>query len=234
MKTFRNFIAGQWVAPTTDAYFDNVNPADRSDIVGRFPLSGREDVERAVASAQRGFEQWRRTPAPARGDVMRRIGDVLTQRKEEIAELMTREMGKPLNETRGDVQEGIDTAYYAATMGRQLFGHTVPSELANKWAMSFRRPIGVCGIITPFNFPMAIPTWKIFPALACGNSVIFKPAEEAPHTGALFVEILLEAGVPPDVVSLVHGAGEEAGAALVEHPAVALISFTGSTETGSK
>ena len=146
---------------------------------------------------------------------------------------MTREMGKPLAETRGDVQEGIDTAFYAATEGRRLFGHTVPSELRNKWAMSFRRPIGVAGIITPFNFPLAIPTWKMFPALVCGNACVFKPAEDVPMTGHLFVEILLEAGLPPEVINLVHGKGE-AGAAIVAHPDVALVSFTGSTETGSK
>jgi len=232
MKTFKNFIAGQWVAPATDEYFDNVNPADTSDVIGRFPLSGREDVDRAVASAQRGFEQWRKTPAPARGDILRRVGDLLTQRKEDIADLMTREMGKPLNETRGDVQEGIDTAYYAATQGRQLFGHTVPSELRSKWAMSFRRPIGVAGIITPFNFPLAIPTWKMFPALVCGNACVFKPAEDVPHTGHVLVEILLEAGLPPEVIQLVHGVGETVGAAIVEHPRVPLLSFTGSTETG--
>ncbi|MGH7662728.1 MAG: aldehyde dehydrogenase family protein [Gemmatimonadaceae bacterium] len=232
MKTFRNFIAGKWVEPRTGAYFDNINPADTSDVVGRFPLSGREDVARAVASAGRGFELWRRTPAPERGDVLRKVGDILSARKEEIADLMTREMGKPLAETRGDVQEGIDTAFYAATEGRRLFGHTVPSELRSKWAMSYRRPIGVCGIITPFNFPLAIPTWKMFPALLCGNACVFKPAEDVPHTGTVLVEILLEAGIPPEVIQLVHGAGETVGAALVEHPAVPVISFTGSTETG--
>ena len=232
MKTFRNFIAGEWVAPSTGDYFDNVNPADVSDVIGRFPKSGRDDVARAVASAQRGFEIWRNTPAPARGDVLRRVGDIMVKRKDEIADLMTREMGKPLAETRGDVQEGIDTAYYAATEGRRLFGHTVPSELANKWAMSFRRPIGVCGLITPFNFPMAIPTWKMFPALVCGNACVFKPAEDVPHTGTVLVEILLEAGLPPEVIQLVHGLGETVGAAIVEHPEVPVISFTGSTETG--
>ena len=232
MKTFRNFIAGAWVEPGTGDYFENRNPADTDDLIGRFPRSGREDVERAVASAQRGFDGWRRTPAPARGDVLRRMGDILTRRKDEIADLMTREMGKPLAETRGDVQEGIDTAYYAATEGRQLFGRTVPSELRNKWAMSFRRPIGICGIITPFNFPLAIPTWKMFPALVCGNACIFKPAEDVPHTGTVLVEIMLEAGLPPEAIQLVHGLGEEVGAAIVQHPAVPVISFTGSTETG--
>src|SRR5574338_74410 len=232
MKTFQNFIGGKWVAPSSGDYFENVNPADTGDRIGRFPLSNAEDVECAVQSAKRGFEIWRRTPAPARGDVLRRVGDLLVQRKDEIADLMTREMGKPLQETRGDVQEGIDTAYYAATEGRRLFGHTVPSELRAKWAMTFRRPIGVCGLITPFNFPLAIPTWKMFPALLCGNSVIFKPAEDVPHTGTVLVEILLEAGLPPEVIQLVHGVGETAGAAIVEHPEVPVISFTGSTETG--
>ena len=232
MKTFKNFIGGNWVPPIGGEYFENHNPADTSDVIGRFPLSGAADVERAVESAQRGFEVWRRTPAPVRGDVLRRVGDLLTARKDDIASLMTREMGKPLSETRGDVQEGIDTAYYAASEGRRLFGHTVPSELRNKWAMSFRRPIGIAGLVTPFNFPMAIPTWKMFPALLCGNAVIIKPAEDVPHTVTVLVELLLEAGLPPDVIQLVHGRGEDAGAALVQHPDVPIISFTGSTETG--
>ncbi|HVZ48445.1 MAG TPA: aldehyde dehydrogenase family protein [Gemmatimonadaceae bacterium] len=231
-KTFQNFIGGAWVAPAAGNYRDNVNPADTRDVIGRFPVSDAADVASAVASARRGFAQWRRTPAPARGDVLRRVGDLLLQRKDEVADLMTREMGKPVAETKGDVQEGIDTAYYAATEGRRLFGHTVPSELANKWAMSFRRPIGVAGLVTPFNFPLAIPTWKSFPALLCGNAVILKPAEDVPHTATVLVEILLEAGLPPEVIQLVHGEGE-AGAALVSHPDVPLISFTGSTETGS-
>ncbi|MCE2940711.1 MAG: aldehyde dehydrogenase family protein [Gemmatimonadota bacterium] len=232
-QRFLNHIGGAWVAPRTGAFAPNVNPADHRDVIGEFPRSGAADVAAAVASAQRGFAQWKRTPAPLRGDVLRRVGDLLAARKEEIASLMTREMGKPLAETRGDVQEGIDTAYYAATEGRRMFGHTVPSELANKWAMSFRRPIGVAGLVTPFNFPLAIPTWKAFPALVCGNSVILKPAEDVPHTAHVLVEILLEAGLPPEVIQLVHGDGE-AGRALVEHPDVPVISFTGSTETGSR
>jgi aldehyde dehydrogenase (NAD+) len=232
-KNFRNFIAGKWTAPSTGRYFENRNPADTTDLIGRFPDSGPEDVEAAVRSAERGFDLWKRTPAPARGDVLRRVGDLLSERKEAIADAMTREMGKVLAETRGDVQEGIDTAYYAATEGRRLFGHTVPSELRSKWAMSFRRPIGVAGLVTPFNFPLAIPTWKAFPALLCGNAVILKPSEDVPHTATLLVEILLEAGLPPEVVQLVHGRGETVGKALVEHPRVPVISFTGSTETGS-
>ena len=231
-KTFKNFIGGKWTEPLTGRYFQNRNPADTADVIGRFPDSGPADVAAAVRSAQAGFDQWSHTPAPLRGDVLRRVGDLLVARKEVIADAMTREMGKVLAETRGDVQEGIDTAYYAATEGRRLFGRTVPSELRQKWAMSVRRPIGVCGLITPFNFPMAIPTWKTFPALLCGNSVVLKPSEDVPHTAHLLVEILLEAGVPPHVIQLVHG-GEAAGKALVAHPGVPVISFTGSTATGS-
>jgi aldehyde dehydrogenase (NAD+) len=233
-REFKNFIGGEWVAPTTGEYFENRNPADTSDLIGLWPRSGREDVERAVQSARRGFEAWRKVPAPHRGDVLRRVGDLLVARKEELARVMTREMGKVLKETRGDVQEGIDTAYYAATEGRRLFGQTVPSELPDKWAMTYRRPIGVCGLITPFNFPLAIPTWKMFPALLSGNAVILKPAEDVPHTATLLVEILLEAGLPPQAVQLVHGYGEEVGAAIVEHPDIPVISFTGSTSTGSR
>ncbi len=232
-KTFKNFIAGEWVAPATGSYFDNRNPADTSDLIGRFPDSDRRDVDAAVRSAKRGFQLWSRTPAPVRGDVLRRVGDLLVERKEAIADAMTREMGKVLAETRGDVQEGIDTAYYAATEGRRLFGRVVPSELRSKWAMSHRRPIGVAGLITPFNFPMAIPTWKMFPALLCGNAVIIKPSEDVPHTVHLLVEIVLEAGLPPEVIQLVHGRGETVGKALVEHPEVPVISFTGSTDTGA-
>jgi aldehyde dehydrogenase (NAD+) len=232
-KKYRNFIAGEWVEPASGNYFENRNPAKTDDLIGLWPRSSRDDLERAVASAKCGFELWRKTPAPLRGDVLRRVGDLLTQRKEEIARAMTREMGKVLKETLGDVQEGIDTAYYAATEGRRLFGHTVPSELRDKWAMSYRRPIGVCGLITPFNFPLAIPTWKTFPALVCGNSVIIKPAEHVPHSVTLLVEILLEAGLPKEVIQLVNGQGSDVGRAMVEHPDVAVISFTGSTEVGS-
>src|SRR6266700_2485222 len=233
-ENFKNFIAGEWVAPATGAYFENRNPADRDDVIGCFPRSGPEDVKRAVAAAQRGFAQWSKTPAPLRGDVLHRVGDLLVQRKDEIARAMTREMGKITAETRGDVQEGIDTAFYAHTEGRRLFGRTVPSELRSKWAMSYRRPIGVAGIITPFNFPLAVPTWKMFPALLCGNACIWKPSEDVPHTAHLLTELLLEAGLPPEVFQLLHGLGEESGKALVEHPDVQVISFTGSTATGAE
>ena len=229
---YQNHIAGEWVDAASGETAENRNPANWDEVVGIFPRSGKEDVEAAVRSAKEAFDAWRLLPAPARGDIIRRAGDIMTARKEEISKNMTREMGKILEETRGDVQEGIDTAYYAATEGRRLFGHTVPSELANKFNMSVRRPIGVAGIITPWNFPMAIPTWKIFPALVCGNTVVFKPASDTPLTATTFVEILLEAGVPPKVINLVHGGGTNVGVPLVEHEDVKLVSFTGSTAVG--
>ena len=233
-RKFPNYIAGEWSAPAAGAYVENRNPARASDLIGHFPDTGPGELDAAVASAQRGFERWSRTPAPERGLVLKRAGDLLARDKEELARTMTREMGKVLEETRGDVQEAIDTAYYAAVEGRRLFGRTVPSELRSKWAMSFRRPIGVFGIITPFNFPVAVPSWKIFPALLCGNSIIYKPSEDVPHSAHRFVEILLEAGLPPECVQLVHGRGETIGQAIVEHPGVPGLSFTGSTETGSR
>ncbi len=232
-EKFSNFVGGEWVAPSSGAYMENRNPARWSDVIGLWPESAREDIDRAVEAAQRGFEAWRQVPAPQRGLTLKKAADLLSERKEQLARAMTREMGKVLEETRGDVQEAIDTGYYAATEGRRLFGYTVPSELPEKWAMSMRRPIGVCGIITPFNFPIAVPSWKIFPALLCGNSVVWKPAEDVPYSANLFVEILLEAGVPAGAVQLVHGRGEVVGRALVEHPRVLAISFTGSTEVGS-
>jgi len=232
-KRYRNFIGGQWVAAVSGQYGENRNPARWTELIGHFPRSGREDVEAAVRSAKRGQRAWAAVPPPVRGQVLKRVGDLMAERKEDLARAMTREMGKVLAETRGDVQEGIDTAYYAAGEGRRLFGHTVPSELRDKWAMSFRRPIGVCGLITPFNFPIAIPTWKTFPALLAGNAVILKPAEDVPLSATLLVETMLDAGIPPEAVQLVHGSGAVIGKALVEHPEVAVISFTGSTETGS-
>jgi acyl-CoA reductase-like NAD-dependent aldehyde dehydrogenase len=234
MKHFQNFIAGKWVDAKSGRTFENHNPAKWSEVVGTFPKSGAEDVEDAVRAARQAFDAWRLTPAPKRGDILRRVGDLMVERKEALAHQMTREMGKVLAETRGDVQEGIDTAYYAATEGRRLFGHTAPSELPNKFNMAIRVPIGVAGVVTPWNFPMAIPTWKIFPALLCGNTVVFKPASDTPATATALVEILAEAGVPEGVVNLVHGGGSEVGNAIVGHPDVDLVSFTGSTEVGKK
>ncbi len=231
-EKFSNLIDGEWVAPSTGEYGENRNPARWCEVIGMWPRSPKADLDRAVESAKRGFRRWRKVPAPQRGLVLKKAADLLTERKQELAQAMTREMGKVLEETRGDVQEAIDTGYYAATEGRRLFGHTVPSELSEKWAMSYRRPIGVCGAITPFNFPLAIPSWKIFPALLSGNSVVWKPSGDVPHSASLFTEVLLEAGVPGDVIQLVFGSGREVGSALAEHPDVPVISFTGSTDTG--
>jgi len=231
-RQFKNYIAGKWCDALKGKRFENRNPANWEEVLGTFPDSNAEDIDRAVNSAAAAYDAWRLTPAPKRGDIIKRAGDLLVQNKEEIALEMTREMGKVLLETRGDVQEGIDTAYYAATEGRRLFGHTAPSELPDKFNMSIRQPLGVAGVISPWNFPLAIPTWKIFPALVCGNTVVFKPAEDTPATAARFIEILLEAGLPEKVIQLVNGYGPSAGMPLVEHPQVKLISFTGSTPVG--
>ena len=229
---YKNFIDGQWLTARSAKTFENRNPANRDDLIGLFPASSAEDVDAAVRAAKKAFNAWRLVPAPKRGELLYRVGELLRKYKEEIARGMTREMGKVLKETRGDVQEGIDTAFYVAGEGRRLFGETTPAELPNKFAMSVRMPVGVCALITPWNFPMAIPTWKMFPALLCGNTVVLKPAEDTPHTATRLVEILSEAGIPPSVVNLLHGRGEEVGAALVRHPGVQLVSFTGSAVVG--
>jgi acyl-CoA reductase-like NAD-dependent aldehyde dehydrogenase len=231
-ERFKNFIGGQWREAAGAKVFDNRNPANRNDLIGVFPQSGADDADAAVKAAKRAFAEWRLVPAPKRGEILFRVGDLLKKYKEELARIETREMGKVLKETRGDVQEGIDCAFLNAGEGRRLFGETTPAELPNKFAMSVRAPIGLCALITPWNFPLAIPTWKLFPALICGNTVILKPAEDTPHTATRFVEILNEAGVPPGVVNLVHGRGEEVGAALVRHQDVQLVSFTGSAAVG--
>ena len=231
-EQFKNYIGGKWRPAQTGNSFENRNPANRNDLIGIFPASGQADVDDAVAAAKKAFAAWRLVPAPKRGELLYRAGELLKKYKEDLARVETREMGKILKETRGDVQEGIDCAFYNGGEGRRLFGATTPSELPDKFAMSVRAPIGVCALITPWNFPLAIPTWKLFPALLCGNTVVLKPAEDTPHTAVKFFEILEEAGVPPGVVNLIHGRGEEAGAALVRHPDVNLVSFTGSAAVG--
>lgn len=231
-KKYLNYIGGQWSPARSGEAFQSINPANLEESVGEFPASGPREVEDAVRAARDAWEKWRRMPAPKRGEILFRAGEILKSRKETLAREMTAEMGKPLRETLGDVQEAIDTAYYAAGEGRRLAGETVPAELPNKFAMSVRCPVGVCGLITPWNFPMAIPAWKIFPALICGNTLVFKPAKDTPLLATRLVQILEEAGVPPGVVNLVHGSGEQVGRAIVEHPALDLISFTGSCEVG--
>jgi acyl-CoA reductase-like NAD-dependent aldehyde dehydrogenase len=229
---YRNYIAGEWVAPSTGAYIENRNPADTRDLVGRFPASNAEDVDRAVKAAADAFNKWRKTPAPRRAEILFTAGEILIRRKDEFARAMTREMGKVLKEASGDVQEAIDMTYFIAGEGRRLHGYTTKAELPNKYAMCSREPIGACGLITPWNFPMAIPSWKIMPALICGNTVVIKPAEDTPLSTYNLVEACEEAGVPAGVLNVVSGTGEEAGAPLVNHPALRLISFTGSTQVG--
>jgi alpha-ketoglutaric semialdehyde dehydrogenase len=231
-EEYGNLIGGAWAPARAGRTFESRSPADREDVVGTFPRSGAEDVADAVAAARQAFPGWRATPQPARGEVLRWTADLLRARKEELARLMTREMGKVLLEARGDVQEAVDMADYMAGEARRPFGETVPSELTDKVCFTWREPIGVVGLITPWNFPVAIPSWKLFPALLAGNAVVLKPAEDTPLCATRLVETLLEAGLPPGVVNVVHGMGEEAGAALVAHPDVRALSFTGSSEVG--
>ncbi|HLI70101.1 MAG TPA: aldehyde dehydrogenase family protein, partial [Ktedonobacteraceae bacterium] len=207
------------------------NPAT-GELLGSFPLSGAEEANAAVAAARKAFETWRLVPAPKRGEILFRAGELLKQRKEDLAHTMTMEMGKILKETRGDVQEGIDMAFYMGGEGRRLFGYSVPVELPNKSGLAMRDPVGVVACITPWNFPIAIPTWKMFPALVAGNTIVFKPASDTPHSALRLVEILYEAGVPEGVVNIVFGPGSTVGEALLHHPDVAVVSFTGSTEMG--
>jgi aldehyde dehydrogenase (NAD+) len=231
VPTLDNFIAGEWVEAESGERFESLVPAT-GEALATFPRSGAADVDRAVEAAKGAFEEWRLVPAPRRGEIVFRLAELLRDRKEGLTDLMTREMGKVRAEAGGDVQEAIDMSYYMAGEGRRLFGQTTPSELPDKFMMSVRMPIGVVGAITPWNFPIAIPSWKLCPALVCGNTVVLKPAEDTPYLAETFVELLAEAGVPPGVVNVVHGFGEEAGEALVRHPDVPVITFTGSRETG--
>src|SRR6185369_14061298 len=231
-RVFKNLIDGEWVESTTGETFENINPADNRDVVGIFQKSGKEDVDAAVDAAKRAFRKWSLTPAPHRAELVYRASQILIERKEECSRDMTREMGKILKETRGDTQEAIDTGYYMAGEGRRMYGHTTPSELPNKFAMCVRQPVGVCGMITPWNFPMAIPSWKLFPALVAGNTAVIKPAQDTPLSVYNFVSALTEAGVPAGVVNIVSGFGQEAGTPLLEHADVRAVSFTGSTAVG--
>src|SRR5881409_2860481 len=204
-RVYKNFIDGEWVEASTGETFEDRNPADTREVVGIFQKSAKADVEAAVDAAKRAFHKWRLVPAPRRAEIVYRAAEMLIERKEEYSRDMTREMGKILKETRGDVQEAIDTAYYMAGEGRRMFGPTTPSELPNKFAMAVRQPLGVCGLITPWNFPMAIPSWKTFPALVAGNTVVLKPASDTPGSAHHLIEVLMEAGVPEGVVNIVHG-----------------------------
>ena len=231
-KTYGNLIGGKFAASHSGKTYENVNPANKNDIVGVFQDSNAQDIDDAVAAAKKAYITWRLTPAPKRAEILYRTGEILLKKKEQYAQEMTREMGKVIAETRGDVQEAIDTAYYMAGEGRRLFGQTTPSELQSKFAMSVRMPVGIIGMIAPWNFPMAIPSWKIFPALVCGNTCVIKPAEDTPLSTYNLVEALIEAGLPEGVVNIVSGYGPDAGAPLVAHRDVNAVSFTGSSEVG--
>ena len=232
MQKYLNYIGGEWTPSASGEFFENRNPADTRDVVGLFPKSNAEDVNRAVDAAREASDRWRRTPAPRRAEMLYRLGEILIKNKDRFSSEMTREMGKVLKETGGDVQEAIDCTYYTAGEGRRLHGYTTPAEMPNKFAMCVRQPVGICGLITPFNFPMAIPSWKLIPALVCGNTVIIKPGEDVPLSTYNLVKSCEEAGIPPGVVNIVNGYGEDTGAPLVNHRDVRLISFTGSTSTG--
>ncbi len=227
-----NFVRGKWSWPKRAEEIASINPADHNDRICVAPNSDAEEIDRAVKAAEMAFDAWKRTPAPVRSALIARAGQILSERKEALGKLILRECGKPLQEGLGDVQEAIDMAALAAGEGRRLYGETVPSELPHKLCMTFREPVGVCGLITPWNFPIAVPAWKMFHALICGNAVVFKPSEVTPQCAVEFVRILEEAGMPAGIVNLVHGRGQPTGEALVEHPGVRLISFTGSTVGG--
>src|SRR5437868_12563968 len=228
----RNYIDGRWVESVSGKAFDDLDPAT-GEVIATATESTTADVDKAIEAAHRAADMWRLFPAPKRGEILYRAGEIMLRRKDELAREMTREMGKVLPEARGDVQEGIDMTYYMAGEGRRQFGDVVPAELPNKWAMSMRSPVGVVAAITPWNFPLAIPTWKIMPALILGNTVVFKPASYTPLLAVRLVEVLEEAGLPKGVINLVLGPGGELGDHLVSHPGVDLVSFTGSSDTGS-
>src|SRR5205809_5680632 len=230
--TFDNFIDGPWIPSASGDTFENRNPANTRDVVGVFQKSTAADGANAIDAARLAYERWRVVPAPRRAELLFRAAQLIADRKEALARDMTREMGKVLDETRGDVQEAIDMTFFMAGEGRRQYGQTVPSELRDKFAMSVRQPLGVCAVITPWNFPMAIPSWKIIPALVCGNTVVFKPATLTPLSALNFVRILAEAGVPRGVVNLVTGGGGDVGTAMLVGDDVRVVSFTGSTEVG--
>src|SRR6202011_1625425 len=231
-KVYKNFIDGEWVESSTGQTFENRNPADTGDVVGIFQKSAKADVTASIMAPRQAFAKWRLVPPPRRAEIIYRAAEMLMERKEDYARDMTREMGKIVKETRGDVQEAVDTAYYMAGEGRRLFGPTTPSELPNKFAMAVRQPIGVCGLITPWNFPMAIPSWKLLPALVCGNTCVIKPAQDTPLSTFNLVRVLYDAGLPRGVVNIVTGFGSEVGTPLTEHADVRAISLTGSSAVG--
>jgi aldehyde dehydrogenase (NAD+) len=224
----RNYIGGEWVE--TGDTFDTTNPATEA-VIASVARADADTVDAAVKAAKAAYKEWRLVPAPRRGEILYKAAALLQERKEALARLMTQEMGKVLSEARGDVQEAIDMAFYMGGEGRRLLGYTAPVEMPEKFGMALRDSVGVIGLITPWNFPVAVPSWNILPALVAGNCIVWKPSEETPAVSAEFVKVFSDAGVPDGVFNLIHGAGD-VGAALVDHPDVRVISFTGSTETG--
>src|SRR5436305_8771871 len=234
METYRNFINGEWVESTSSKTFDNVNPANTDDLVGVVRLSTREEARRAVEAAAESFRAWRSTPAPARGRIVARAARLMEDDKENLARLLTREEGKTVSEARGELLRSINVAEFCAGESRRMNGETIPSELPSNFAYTIRQPHGVVAVITPWNFPVAIPVWKIAPALVAGNTVVFKPATNTPGIALRIVELFAEAGVPAGVLNLILGSGSEAGDEIVNHRAVRAISFTGSNGVGIK
>ncbi|MFT3895208.1 MAG: aldehyde dehydrogenase family protein [Anaerolineales bacterium] len=226
---FRNYINGKWV--NGQKTFQTINPATE-EVVADIAEAETSDVDAAVNAATEAFKTWRLVPAPLRGEMLFKIGDIIKQKKEELAQLLTRDMGKVIAEARGDVQEAIDMAYFMGGEGRRLLGYTAPVEMPNKFGMAVRDPAGVVGLITPWNFPIAVPSWKIFPALVAGNTIIWKPSPETPAISAAFVKVFEEAGIPAGVFNLLMAPGADVAKALVNHPNVRVLSFTGSTTTG--
>jgi alpha-ketoglutaric semialdehyde dehydrogenase len=229
----KNYIGGKWVEGSAGKTFESRNPAT-GELLAELTVSDKSDVDKAVDAAEKAFKKWRLVPAPHRGEILYKCAQMLVERKEELARLMTQEMGKVISEARGDVQEAIDMTFYMAGEGRRLFGSLVPSELPNKFAMAVRDPIGVVGAITPWNFPIAIPSWKLMPALIAGNTVVLKPASDTPLLAIQLVKILEEAGLPEGVVNVILGPGGSVGQAIIDHPGIKLISFTGSTAAGQQ
>jgi alpha-ketoglutaric semialdehyde dehydrogenase len=233
-KVYKNYIGGKWVESQSGETFENINPANIAEVVGVFQKSNAEDVDAAISAAEEAYAKWRLVPAPKRGEILYRVAQRLLKDKEMVSKDMTREMGKILAETRGDTQEAIDMTYYMAGEGRRAFGQTTPSEMPNKFGMSIRQPLGICGLITPWNFPIAIPSWKMMPALVLGNTVVIKPATDTPLSVVHLVEVLEAEGIPPGVVNLVTGSGSGVGEPLMKDKRVECVSFTGSTDIGRR
>ncbi|MGB7070603.1 MAG: aldehyde dehydrogenase family protein [Pyrinomonadaceae bacterium] len=234
MTHYRSFIGGKWLDSASGRTAQNINPANTKDIIGTAELATREEARTAVEAAYNASKAWKNTPAPVRGRIIARVTRLMEDHKEELAQILTREEGKTINESRGELTRATNVAEFCAGESRRMNGETIPSELPANFAYTIKEPHGVVALITPWNFPVAIPVWKLAPALVAGNTVVFKPATNTPGTAVRLTELFVEAGIPDGVLNLVLGSGSEAGDEIVKHPAVRAISFTGSTETGLK